>query len=108
MFLTSVTGTHRTPSPPSGDVIGPIVGGEMTFVAANGKDTLTATYTTNVQPFELVEGAAIIAHLDATITGGSGRFEGATGSISVKGRIPYLHLEGASLSITSWTGTVKY
>ena len=52
--------------------------GTFTFTAANG-DTLTADFTGQAQPGPLV---SIVEH--ATITGGTGRFAGATGSFTVE------------------------
>ncbi len=52
--------------------------GTFTFTAANG-DTLTADFTGQAQPGPIV---SIVEH--ATITGGTGRFAGATGSFTVQ------------------------
>lgn len=52
--------------------------GTFTFTAANG-DTLTADFTGQAQPGPIV---SIEEH--ATITGGTGRFAGATGSFTVQ------------------------
>jgi hypothetical protein len=52
--------------------------GTFTFTAANG-DTLTADFTGQAQPGPIVSIAE-----DATITGGTGRFTGATGSFTVQ------------------------
>jgi len=52
--------------------------GTFTFTAANG-DTLTADFTGQAQPGPVV---SIVEH--ATITGGTGRFAGATGSFTVQ------------------------
>jgi hypothetical protein len=51
--------------------------GTYEFTAANG-DTLTAHFTSQVTPTD-VPGVVSVA-VTATITGGTGRFEGATGS----------------------------
>src|SRR5438094_104139 len=51
--------------------------GEFTFVAANG-DTLLATFTGQATP--TAEPGVVSIHEVATITGGTGRFAGATGS----------------------------
>jgi hypothetical protein len=71
--LTTMTGSHCTP-PPGAD----ITGGVQTFVAANG-DTLEVTYTATVKPFEPVEGAVMEGPGETPITGGTGRFAGASG-----------------------------
>jgi hypothetical protein len=52
--------------------------GTFTFTAANG-DTLTADFTGQAQPGPIV---SIVEH--AIITGGTGRFAGATGSFTVQ------------------------
>jgi hypothetical protein len=52
--------------------------GTFTFTAANG-DTLTADFTGQAQPGPIV---SIVEH--ATITGGTGRFAGATGTFTVQ------------------------
>ena len=52
--------------------------GTYTFTAANG-DTLTASFTGAAQGAPLV---SIVEH--ATVTGGTGRFEGATGTFTVE------------------------
>lgn len=52
--------------------------GTFTFTAANG-DTLTADFTGQAQPGPIV---SIVEH--AIITGGTGRFAGATGSFTVR------------------------
>jgi hypothetical protein len=52
--------------------------GTYTFTAANG-DTLTADFTGQAQPGPIV---SIVEH--AIITGGTGRFAGATGSFTVQ------------------------
>jgi hypothetical protein len=51
--------------------------GTYVFTAANG-DTLTADFTSRVTPTDVL-GVVSVA-VTATITGGTGRFEGATGS----------------------------
>lgn len=51
------------------------VGGTQTFNAANG-DTLTASFTGQFAP---IEGGFLAASIDCTITGGTGRFAGASG-----------------------------
>jgi hypothetical protein len=52
--------------------------GTFTFTSANG-DTLTADFTGQAQPGPIV---SIVEH--AIVTGGSGRFAGATGSFTVQ------------------------
>ena len=55
--------------------------GTYAFTAANG-DTLTADFTSQVTPTD-VPGVVNVA-VTATITGGTGRFEGATGSFDAE------------------------
>ena len=55
--------------------------GSYEFTAANG-DTLTADFTSQVTPTD-VPGVVNVA-VTATITGGTGRFEGATGSFDAE------------------------
>jgi len=52
------------------------VGGTQTFTAANG-DTLTASFTGQFSP---IVGGFLAASINCTITGGTGRFAGASGS----------------------------
>jgi hypothetical protein len=52
--------------------------GTFTFTAANG-DTLTADFTGQAQ-----QGAIVAIEEHATITGGTGRFEGASGTFIVR------------------------
>ena len=60
--------------------------GSMTFTAANG-DTLTAHFTGQAQGFPIL---TIVEH--ATITRGTGRFAGATGSFTGERLFDTIHL----------------
>lgn len=104
--LTTMGSSHCTPNPPFGDPPGPIVGGEMTFVGANG-DTLSATYTGTPDTLPPVEGAALSGQLHVIITGGTGRFDGASGEVEM----PFwgtLHLESPITVTWAWAGTLGY
>ena len=63
--------------------------GTYTFTAADG-DTLTAAFTGQAQ-----QGPVVSIEEHATITGGTGRFEGATGAFVVQRRFD---------QATGWTG----
>ena len=71
--------------------------GTYTFTAANG-DTLTADFTGEAQPGPIT---SIVE--DAVITGGTGRFAGATGSFTVRRLLD----RGAGTTTGSFTGTLS-
>ena len=62
--------------------------GTYLFTAANG-DTLTADFTSQVTPTD-VPGVVNVA-VTASITGGTGRFEGATGSFDAERVVDMAH-----------------
>jgi hypothetical protein len=73
---------HFTVSiPHSVNVVSRTATGEYIFVAANG-DTLTATFTGASTPTADPDVLSIVEN--ATITGGTGRFAGATGSFTTE------------------------
>src|SRR5262245_48120697 len=74
--------------------------GSYVFVAANG-DTLTAEFTGQAVPTE-IPGVLYIEET-ATITGGTGRFAGATGSFSVDRWFDTV----AGTTIGSFEGTIS-
>jgi hypothetical protein len=74
--------------------------GEYLFVAANG-DTLTATFTGTSTPTE--DPTVLYIEETATITGGTGRFAGATGSFTSE-RL-YDTVEGTTIG--SFEGTIS-
>jgi hypothetical protein len=85
-----------------------ILGGQMTFLAANG-DELRATYTGTVLPFELVPGAIITVDIDLVITGGTGRFEGATGEADMKAFVIFEGFPDPDwAAMWIWEGTISY
>lgn len=104
--LTRMTANHCTPNPPFGPVPGPILGGVITFVAANG-DTVEGTYTGEVGPLAPEEGAPIHGVVHVTITGGTGRFEGATGHVemALEG---VLHFTSPMTATWTWQGVIGY
>ena len=71
--------------------------GTYTFTAANG-DTLTADFTGQAQPGPIT---SIVEQ--AVITGGTGRFAGATGSFTVR----RLFDRGAGTTTGSFVGTIS-
>ena len=71
--------------------------GTYTFTAANG-DTLTADFTGQAQPGPIT---SIVEQ--AVITGGTGRFAGATGSFTVR----RLFDRGAGTATGSFVGTIS-
>jgi hypothetical protein len=74
--------------------------GSYTFTAANG-DTLTADFTGQSSPTDTP--GVIYIEENATITGGTGRFAGATGSFTVE----RLYDTVADTTIGSFAGTVS-
>jgi hypothetical protein len=82
------------------NVVTRIATGDYLFVAANG-DTLTATFTGQAMPTADPTVLAIVEH--ATITGGTGRFAGATGSFTTE----RLYDSVAGTTIGSFEGTIS-
>jgi hypothetical protein len=80
-------------------VIPPNASGSYDFVAANG-DTLTAEFTGVSM---LVAPGILYIEESATITGGTGRFAGATGSFSVE----RLYDTIAGTTVGSFEGTIS-
>jgi len=80
--------------------------GTMTLTAANG-DMITCTY---------VGGGSLPPNIgdwydiwcDATITGGTGRFTGATGMMDMTVTLRFLPMDTVWPAIWAWTGTIKY
>ena len=85
---------HALVTLPAGTAVG-----TFTFVAANG-DSVFATFTGQSAPTN-VAGVVSIQEI-ATITGGTGRFEGATGSFT----IDRLLNQGTHVSFGSFSGTI--
>lgn len=80
-------------------VNGQVTDGQYTFTAANG-DTISGTYSAQLIP----SGANSIVQGQFTITGGTGRFSGASGSGAASG-IQYTD-GSASLSLTGTISSV--
>jgi hypothetical protein len=99
--LLSMTGSHCSP-----DWGAPLLGGEFTLVAANG-DTIVGTYTGTIEPFEPAEGAIMVGEIDNVITGGTGRFAGATGGFVIAMR-GVLHFTSPMTVTQTWDGTISY
>jgi hypothetical protein len=84
--------------------VGPIGPGTMTLYAANG-DQVKLEYTGFAPPpapeFDVTS--------DATIVGGTGRFEDATGHLHMTAHVVFQGFEDPSWPITFvWTGTIAY
>jgi hypothetical protein len=99
--LTTFVSSHC--QAPMGDVIH---GGAFTLVAADG-NTIRGTYSINVDPFEFGEGAVLTGSSPNVITGGTGRFAGASGAFLSHFR-GVLHL-AAPMELTWWLdGEINY
>ncbi len=106
--LVTLTGTgHGTQlgkfsfsAPHTVDTTTRTASGTYTFTAANG-DTLTATFTGRATPTATPGVVSIVE--TATITGGTGRFAGATGSFTVS----RLYDRNADTTTGSFSGTIS-
>lgn len=82
-------------------------GGTFTLTAANG-DQLVGTCTALIPNVDVI-GDVIVAEGDLTVTNGTGRFEGATGTATVTFFIVF---EGfgdlAWDAAVTWTGALSY
>jgi hypothetical protein len=84
---------HALVTLPAGTAVG-----EFTFVAANG-DRLFATFTGQSAPTNVA--GVVSIHEIATITGGTGRFENATGSFTIDRLLNQVtHISSGSFSGT--------
>jgi hypothetical protein len=73
--------------------------GTLTFTAANG-DVLTATVTSQATPTDGGAGATLVEAV--TITGGTGRFAGATGSFTLERALSFI----SGVSSGAFAGTI--
>ena len=76
--------------------------GFYNFVAANG-DTLSASFTGQVTP---ISGGLAAVEI-ATITGGTGRFAGATGGFTIERVVLVDPVTGIRTTIGSFNGTIS-
>jgi hypothetical protein len=80
-----------------------VVGGEASFVAANG-DVLWTTYTGQV----LAPPPIIVVLAEYIVTGGTGRFEGASGTIMAMVYVPLIGMEVPNPIEMDFAGTIAY
>ena len=82
--------------------------GTYQFTAANG-DMLTATFTGHSRPSPATPSVLLIVET-ATITGGTGRFAGATGSFTVQRSYDTVAgtTTGSFDGVISWAGAAKH
>ena len=80
-----------------------LVGGEAYFVAANG-DELWMTYTGQV----LAPPPVFVVLGEYIVTGGTGRFEGASGTIMAKVYVTLVGMEVPNPIEMNFAGTIAY
>jgi hypothetical protein len=80
-----------------------LVGGEASFVAANG-DELWTTYTGQV----LAPPPVIAILAEYVVTGGTGRFEGASGTIMAMVYVTFVGMEAPNPIELDFAGTIAY
>ena len=98
--LTTMTSAHCTPA------AGWIEGGEMTLVAANG-DRVFVDYEGTAPPPNA--DGIIVADIDFVITGGDGRFAGATGGGDMTGLIVFEGIGDPEWAASwVWSGAIGY
>jgi hypothetical protein len=86
-----------------------LVGGSMTFTAANGDQLFTSYNGTATPAMPAVIGELVRADFEATITGGTGRFAGATGHLAGLGWITFPGWEPPAWPGTWYLdGTIRY
>ena len=96
----TMTSAHCTPG------AGWIEGGDLILVAANG-DRVFITYE-GAAPPPNADGI-IVADIDFIITGGDGRFEGASGGGDMTGLIVFEGLSDPEWAASwNWSGTIGY
>jgi hypothetical protein len=92
--------TEQCVNPTSGEVVGKV----LVLTAANG-DELHGTFKGQSKPGDVAGQYAVAATF--TFTGGTGRFENATGMAEMTGALT----QTASFSLSGrweWTGTIRY
>lgn len=100
MGRSTMTSSHCTPS------AGEIEGGEMTLTAANG-DQVFMDYMGTAQPPD--EDGIIVVDVEFVITGGDGRFDGATGGGDMTGFIVFEGIDDPEWPASwVWQGTIGY
>lgn len=106
----AVTETSASPSPvnticPSGNLEFPMVMGRYVARLESSGDLIFARYTGTIC-VDPATGIASASH-EGDIIGGTGRFEGATGSTELNATLTTLVSDPARNSFTSVTGTVR-
>jgi hypothetical protein len=100
-----MTSAHCTP------LTDKLVGGDMTLVAANG-DQLFMDYsgTCPFDPFSAVPGVTVLTcQTELTVTGGTGRFDGASGHADMVGRVLFEGFGDPAWAGTwTWNGWIGY
>jgi hypothetical protein len=93
---------------PTGDPADNFADSDLSLYAANG-DAVFGTYVGTLDEYTEVLGEKITFTLHLTITGGDGRFEGATGSAVMKGYAVFEGYDDLSWAWSmSWEGTLDY
>jgi hypothetical protein len=104
---TAVVTANMLRGAPTGDFVGPLpvvlLPTEVVFIAANG-DELYAEMDL-LGPYNPIDGNFPAFTLDATFTGGTGRFAGATGSYTGSGGQITMPGEDSDLVVGSFDGT---
>lgn len=93
---------------PTGDFADFAAGGTFTLTAANG-DAVSGTYSGTIDQYQEVIGAEWLLTADMTVTGGTGRFDGAAGTAVMKVSLIF---EGYGVPswpwAATWRGTLTY
>ena len=93
---------------PTGDPADNFADAEFALVAANG-DAVYGTYAGTIDEYSEVIGAVGTFTVHLTVTGGDGRFEGATGTAVMKAHVIFEGYDDLSWPWwVSWEGTLSY
>jgi hypothetical protein len=93
---------------PTGDFADNFADASFTLLAANG-DSVRGTYVGTIDGYSEVIGEEIFGTINITITGGSGRFEGASGSAVMEWHTIFEGYDDLSWAWwASWSGTLTY